>query len=829
MRNKGIFITALLMAIAANLSVAAGQSSIKSTDLSLNDSAYFETSGLQVLMYCNKYNGNFSDSKISGIEIIHHGIRTVTNGDVRLNPTPGQWDPVPDFIGRKVKKADKSVEIYLTYPAYKFNFTVRGELHEGSILLSVVIDKPLPKELEGKAGFNLEFLPAAYFGKSYMMDGKAGIFPLYPQSEMYTNSAGIAEPLPFEKGKAIVFAPEDPTRRITIKSADSELQLLDGRNYAQNGWYVLRSLIPTAKTGKVIEWSLQANAVPDWKRTPVIGHSQVGYHPNQRKMAVIELDPNDLPLSTARLLKVNIDGAIVEKFNGNVQKWGKYLRYNYVTFDFTMVKEEGLYVLEYGSVRTKPFRIATDVYQKAWQPTLDVYFPIAMDHMYVKEAYRVWHGVSHLDDALQAPVNHEHFDLYAQGPTTDTPYKPGEHIPGLNIGGWYDAGDFDIRTQTVYDVVTSLVESWEYFGIKRDETSINQKQRGVYIHQPDGKPDILQQIEHGTLQLLAQHKAVGHAIHGIVESHLNQYRHLGDASTKTDNLVYNPKLDTLQSDGLTSGSFDDRWAFTSKSTPLNYGSIAALAAASRALKGFNDTLASQCLETAKKVWTEEHSHNPDLYHHGNTTGGQLEEEELKATVELLICTKEPIYAKRLLELLPVVEKRFSFFAKYLVKAIPFMDKAYSDKMEGLTRNHKEKNRKMAGANPYGVFITRAGWAGNGQVIQAAITNYFLYKAFPQIIDKEDVYKGLNYIYGTHPDSDISFVSAVGTSSKRVAYGNNRADFTFISGGIVPGVLILNPDFPENKEDWPYLWGENEYVVNLGASYIYLVNAINDLL
>jgi len=46
---------------------------------------------------------------------------------------------------------------------------------------------------------------------------------------------------------------------------------------------------------------------------------------------------------------------------------------------------------------------------------------------------------------------------------------------------------------------------------------------------------------------------------------------------------------------------------------------------------------------------------------------------------------------------------------------------------------------------------------------------------------------------------------------------------------VPGVLILSPDFPENKEDWPFLWGENEYVVGLGASYILLVHAVNDLL
>jgi hypothetical protein len=88
---------------------------------------------------------------------------------------------------------------------------------------------------------------------------------------------------------------------------------------------------------------------------------------------------------------------------------------------------------------------------------------------------------------------------------------------------------------------------------------------------------------------------------------------------------------------------------------------------------------------------------------------------------------------------------------------------------------------------------------------------------------------LNYIYGCHPGSNISFVSGVGTRSKKVAYGTNRADFSFIAGGIVPGVLIIKPDFPENQEDWPFLWGENEYVINIGAVYIFLVNAVNDLL
>jgi hypothetical protein len=80
----------------------------------------------------------------------------------------------------------------------------------------------------------------------------------------------------------------------------------------------------------------------------------------------------------------------------------------------------------------------------------------------------------------------------------------------------------------------------------------------------------------------------------------------------------------------------------------------------------------------------------------------------------------------------------------------------------------------------------------------------------------------------HPGSFISFVSGVGTVSKEVAYGSNRADFSFIAGGVVPGVLIIKPDFPENHEDWPFFWGENEYVVTEGALWIELVHAAEDL-
>ena len=45
---------------------------------------------------------------------------------------------------------------------------------------------------------------------------------------------------------------------------------------------------------------------------------------------------------------------------------------------------------------------------------------------------------------------------------------------------------------------------------------------------------------------------------------------------------------------------------------------------------------------------------------------------------------------------------------------------------------------------------------------------------------------------------------------------------------MPGVLLIRPDFPENKNDWPFLWGENEYVIDISANYIFLANTVLDL-
>ena len=343
--------------------------------------------------------------------------------------------------------SENGMEAFLRYPAYDFAYSVRVAPRAGSIVISVILEKPLPRVLEGRAGFNLEFLPSAYFTKAYLIDGKSGYFPLYPAGPMERSTSGLVEPNPIASGSSLDLAPEDPARHIAIQSQTGELMLYDGRNKAQNGWFVVRSILPAQRVGTVIEWTLTAGTIPEWTRPPVIAYSQAGYHPDQKKVAVIELDKTDRLLPMVRLLKVTGHGEETEVFRSTPKMWGQYLRYTYATFDFTSQTDSGLYIIEYGDRRTAAVKIARDVYENAWHQTLDVFFPVPMDHMRVTEAYRVWHGASHLDDALQAPVNHEHFDLYAQGPVTNAQYKPGEHIPGLNVGGWFDAGDFDIRTQ----------------------------------------------------------------------------------------------------------------------------------------------------------------------------------------------------------------------------------------------------------------------------------------------------------------------------------------------------------------------------------------------
>ncbi|WP_026443384.1 hypothetical protein [Pseudacidobacterium ailaaui] len=56
------------------------------------------------------------------------------------------------------------------------------------------------------------------------------------------------------------------------------------------------------------------------------------------------------------------------------------------------------------------------------------------------------------------------------------------------------------------------------------------------------------------------------------------------------------------------------------------------------------------------------------------------------------------------------------------------------------------------------------------------------------------------------------------------YSNNRADNSYIPGAVIPGYIIIKPDFPECIDDFGFLWFEDEAVVAESASWVIAGNA-----
>ncbi len=814
----------------------------------VTDSGYLDTQGFSVMLYSSTYHPIFVDQKTTAMEVILHGERIATNGDVRLLPTPEQWDMVAQLRGRQPDKEHSRLGAQLSFPSYQMDYRLEVAAEPGGVRVSVNLDRPLPEKLAGRAGFNLEFLPSVYMGRSYAVDGSIfGIFPRSPQDPMQTvlppaddpkklpyqeewdKAKGYTQPLPLVTGKSITFAPEDPQHRIRVSSETGPLCLYDGRNRAQNGWFVLRTLIPSGKTEGAVVWHIRPDVIPNWTRPPVVAHSQAGYPPNLPKVVVIELDPKFDAPRTARVLRLADDGSYKQVFEGPTSAPTPWLRYSYSKFDFSPVRDPGLYVIEYAGQRTELFPIAKDVYSRTWQSSLDGYLAVEMDHVSVREGYRLWHGVSHLDDARQAPPNTQHFDGYRMGPNTDSPFQAGQHIPGLNVGGWYDAGDFDIRAASQYTTIQDLALAYKEFDLKWDQLTVDEAARTVEMHRPDGIPDAVQQLKHGILQVLAQIKSIGHPIPGIIEPDLRQYTHLGDGASKTDGRIYSEKLGPHEVDGNFSGVPDDRWAFTTKVASLQYGAAASLAAAAQALKGWDDALAKECLDTAVKLWEEEHAHPTPSQGPSVGPPGMAAVEEWKAALELLIATNggEP-YKKRLLEMFPSVRERIGFGGWTAVRALPYMDADFRKQLETTVKSYMAQLDAELAKTPFGVPPSLRTWGGSAAVADFGVRMYFLHKAFPEIVGADYTLRAANYMLGTHPVSSTSYVSSVGTVSKLKAYGNNRADGAFIPGGVIPGYIVIKPDFPECIDDFGFLWFEDEYVIDVASKWILAANAAEAL-
>lgn len=782
--------------------------------LILNDQDYFETQGLNVMAFQDFY----PDGHQGGITIVQNGQRVVANGDVRLEPMPGQWAPIPKKGSTEVDREHNRISTTLWYPDSSknrkgfnpiiypdlvFTYKVHAEVNENKIIVRIDLEKPLPEEWYGKVGFNIELFPEFYFGKRYYMDEEAG---------MFTRQANVifenGEVQPLARGSVLTIVPEKQNETIRFSSPTGPLSLYDGRAPHNNGWFVVRTLLKEGQLENAAVLEMEVNYDSDFIYPTIAQVSQVGYLSNSPKKVIFERDKNDQSELQIQLERINPDGRVEAVKKGTSEKWGRFLRYEYEVFDFSEIKKEGIYRINYNGKVTHSFEISPTVFlDDVWQPTLAYYLPVQMCHMRVNDRYKVWHGLCHDDDALMAPVDLNHFDGYLQGPSTLCEYHSGDPVPGLNAGGWHDAGDYDLRVESQAKTVQRLAEIYELFQPEYDGTSIDQANKIVEMLHPDGHPDILQQIEHGVLTVVGGYKSLGRIYRGIICADLRQYTLLGDGSVMTDNLVY---------DASDPGSvMDDRWVFTEENPRRELEVAACMATAYRALRDYNGDLAADALTLAEDYWKRyEGSDAP----------------RLSLAVELFLATNEAEYLDYITGQAEVIAQYIRFTAPVIAKVIDKIDSPeFSRVFNPAIKAYADQIGEQVKLTPYGVEYRPNIWGAGWGIQSFGVNQYFLHKGFPDLFDDAPVFSALQFILGVHPgENTASFASGVGANSLTVAYGVNRDEWSYIPGGSASGTALIRPDLPELK-NWPYFWQQTEYVMGGGATnFMFLVLAAEEL-
>jgi len=830
----------LLVSLASHASAQTGGPAQPSpAALVLNDLEYLEMPGLNVMLAHDFY----PEGHQGGVGVIQNGLRVATNGDLRLDRTPGQWQPVPKVGTRVVDRATGEISVRMEYPDESknrkgfnpvdypdlaFAYTLRVRPEGQAVRILVDLDRPLPDAWIGKVGFNIELFPGVLFGKSFQTDTTAGVFPRQPVGPG-TMTDGEYRIAPLATGRRLVVAAESDRQRMSIENAgEGLLELVDGRGQHNNGWFVVRSLVPKGATSRAIDWLVSPHAMPGWMSEPVVQVSQVGYHPAQQKFAVVELDRRDTSRHPVVVSRLDEGGRLVPALDTSAVEWGDFLRYHYLRLDFTRVTTPGLYVVSYGPARSAPFRIAADVYARGvWQPTLEYFLPVQMCHVRVNERYRVWHDACHLDDARMAPVSYNHFDGYLQGASTLTRFAPGEPVPGLAAGGWHDAGDDDLRIESQADTVHGLALAYEAFHEEYDGTTIDEAQRVVEIQRPDGKPDLLQQVEHGVRTVAGSYEALGRFYRGMIVPTLRQYTHLGEFSSQTDNAVFDPKTAPAAPPAVGTGlvgSADDRWVFTEDNPERALGAASGLAAAARVLRGYDDALAATCRRIAEDVWTGTPPVAP-------ATGPRRPSARLELAVELLLTTRDRKYADYIVGERETITANIRQAGWIVGRALPAIgDPSFATAVREAVKGYRAEVDRLEKKTPYGVPYEPNIWGAGWGIQGFGMEQYFLHAAFPDLFPKELMLHALTFVLGCHPGPNTaSFVSGVGARSVTTGYGFNRADWSYIPGGSVSGTALIRPDYPELLE-WPYLWQQTEYVLGGGTTdYLFLVMAADHLL
>ena len=180
-------------------------------------------------------------------------------------------------------------------------------------------------------------------------------------------------------------------------------------------------LIKDIKVQKINE-----DYVEGWNIDNRIAYSHVGYFINQQKIAIVDINTNNI-----FYIKDINDNVVYE----NIVKESKTSYGNFNIIDFTEFKEQGKYYIEVGSIKSNTFEISDNPYELS-----------------------IWKSIQFLRTLrCGEEVEHVHSACHLNCRTV---HSNGHSVP--NFGGWHDAGDvsqFEICTAEMAEALLDLANS----------------------------------------------------------------------------------------------------------------------------------------------------------------------------------------------------------------------------------------------------------------------------------------------------------------------------------------------------------------------------------
>ena len=208
--------------------------------------------------------------------------------------------------------------------------------------------------------------------------------------------------------------------------------LYDGRNRAQNGWFVLRTLIPAGKTDR-----RRGLAHPPGRDSELDAAAHGGAQPGGLCAGLRRRSPSSNWIRSSmrprrrRCCGWGRTAPTSRCFEGPVSDRTPLaaLRLREVRFLLRQGTRAVCDRVRRNGPSCSPSPETSTA--KTWQSEPGhATSPWQMDHVSVREGYRLWHGVSHLDDARQAPPNRHTSTGGRWAPNTDSPLQARRAHPG---------------------------------------------------------------------------------------------------------------------------------------------------------------------------------------------------------------------------------------------------------------------------------------------------------------------------------------------------------------------------------------------------------------